>query len=171
MLGAGVHVVMRTVVEERRDKTLTFIMSLPITVREYTTAKLLANVTVFGVVWATLSLATYAVFLGPHGRPAGATPFVTILLVQSFVAFALVLAVSLVSESMGWAVASTVVANLGSQLFLWWVAARPGIAPFMPGDVAVWNGTVGTVITGQIGVVAVLILGTYLLQARKTDFI
>jgi ABC-2 type transport system permease protein len=171
MLGAGVHTVMQTVVEERRDKTLAFVMSLPITVREYTTAKLLANVTIFGLVWLTLSAATYLVFLGDGHIPPGAVPFVTILLVQSFVAFTLVLAVSLVSESMGWSVASTVAANLGSQLMLWWVTSLPGVAEFMGGDTAVWSRTIWTVLIGQSGIILALLLGTYSLQARKTDFI
>lgn len=171
MLGAGVHSVMQTVVEERRDKTLTFVMSLPITVREYTTAKLLANVTIFGSVWLTLSVATYVIFLGPGGMQAGAVPFVTVLLVQSFVAFVLVLAVSLVSESMGWSVASTVIANLGSQMFLWWATSLPGVAEVMGGDTAVWSRTIWTVLAGQAGIILALLLGTYALQARKTDFI
>ena len=48
MAGAGIHAVMETVVEERCKHTLTFIMSLPITVREYTSAKLMMKVSVLG---------------------------------------------------------------------------------------------------------------------------
>ena len=101
MAGSGVHAVMQTVVEERREQTLPFIMSLPITVREYTTAKLLANLLIFTSVWLTLSGASFAVFIGPEGLPDGAVPFVTIVLVGIFLAYTIVLATSLVTESIG----------------------------------------------------------------------
>ena len=141
MAGAGVHAVMQTVVEERREQTLPFIMSLPITVREYTTAKLIANLAIFGSVWLTLSCASFVVFIGPEGMPNGAFPFVTIVLVGIFLAYTAMLSTSLISESIGSSIASTVWANIGTQLFLWWVASLHGIRSVVGGNVAVWNGT------------------------------
>ena len=46
-----------------------------------------------------------------------------------------------------------------------------GIRSVISGDVAVWNGTVLTVLAGQMFVIAALIGMTYALQSRKTDFI
>ena len=171
MMGAGVHAVMKTVVEERREQTLPFIMSLPITVREYTSAKMIANLVLFAAVWLTLSGASFVVFTGPEGMPAGAIPFVTIVLVGVFLAYTLVLATSLVTESIGWSVASTVWANLGTQLFLWWVVDLHGIRTVIGGNVAVWNTTALTVLGAQLAVIAALIGLTFGLQSRKTDFI
>jgi hypothetical protein len=172
MAGAGMHAAMQTVVEERRVQTLPFIMSLPITVREYTLAKLLANLGIFTSVWLTLSGASFLVFRGPEGMPNGAIPFVTIVLVGIFLAYTIVLATSLVSESIGGSIAAIVGANIVTQLFLWWVVVDlPGIRAFVDGDVAVWNGTAFTVLGGQLLAVAALITVTYVLQSRKTDFI
>ncbi len=171
MAGAGVHAVMNTIVEERRDQTLAFIMSLPITIREYTSAKLIANLICFSLVWATLSAASLAVFFGPDGMPKGTIPFVTLVLVGVFVAYTLILATSLVTESMGWSISSTVWANIGTQLFLWWVSGLHGIRSVMGGDVAVWNSTVFAVLAGELLVIALLIVGTYWVQASKTDFV
>ena len=84
MAGAGIHAVMQTVVEERREQTLAFVMSLPITVREYTSAKLIANLAMFGAVWLTLSVASFVIFVGEEGMPDGTIPFVTIVLVGIF---------------------------------------------------------------------------------------
>ncbi len=169
--GAGVHSVMNTIVEERRDQTLAFIMSLPITMREYTSAKLVANLTVFALVWVTLSAASFAVFFGPDGMPQGTIPFASLVLVGVFVAYTLILATSLVTESMGWSISSTVWANIGTQLFLWWVSGLHGIRSVMGGEVAVWNSTVFTVLAGEVAFIALLIAGTYWLQARKTEFV
>lgn len=170
MMGAGVHAVMKTVVEERREQTLPFIMSLPITVREYTTAKLIANLAIFICVWITLSCASFVVFIGPEGMPSGAIPFVTIVLVGIFLGYTLVLSTSLIAESIGWSIASTVWANLGTQLFLWWVADLPGIRSVIGGDTVVWNGTVFIVLGAQLAAIAMLIGLTYVLQSRKKDF-
>lgn len=171
MMGAGVHAVMQTVVEERREHTLPFIMSLPITVREYTTAKLIANLAIFVSVWLTLSCASFVVFIGSDGMPAGTFPFVTIVLVGILLAYTVVLATSLVTESQGGSIAAIVVANIGTQLFLFWVAELHGIRSVIGGDVAVWNGTALTVLGAQLAAVIALIGLTYLLQLRKTHFI
>ena len=170
LAGAGMHPAVQTVVEERREKTLPFIMSLPITVREYTTAKLVANLVIFGVVWLTLSGASLIVFVGPEGLNAGALPFVVIVLVGIFLAYTIVLATSLVTESIGGAITAIVGANLVTQLFLWWVVDLEGMRTVVKGDVAVWNATAFAVLGGQLVAIVALLAVTYALQARKTDF-
>ena len=42
LISLGIHLIMTSVIEERTLHTLPFIMSLPISVREYTTSKILA---------------------------------------------------------------------------------------------------------------------------------
>ena len=54
---AGVHPIFQTIVAERSDQNLPFIMSLPITIREFTYAKVIVNLAVFGSVWLSLSIA------------------------------------------------------------------------------------------------------------------
>jgi len=49
LFGLGFHPCMATVIGERKDKTLAFIMSMPITPAEYTLAKIGANLLVFFV--------------------------------------------------------------------------------------------------------------------------
>ncbi len=171
MIGPGMYTVSQTVAEERTQQTLPFIMSLPITVREYTTAKLVANLAIFGAVWLTLSGASFVVFIGPEGMPDGAFPFVTIVLVGIFLAYTLILSTSLVSESMGWTIAAVVGANILTQVFMWWVSSLYGIRSVIGGNVAVWNGAVLTVLGGQLAAIATLIGLTYVLQSRKRDFI
>lgn len=171
MAGAGVHAVMQTVVEERREQTLAFIMSLPLTIREYTAAKLIVNVSMFGVVWLTLSVASMVIFLGDSGMQEGARPFVTIVLVGIFLAYAIILAVSMVTESIGWAIFSMVAANIGTQIFLHWASDLYGIRSVIKGDVAMWNSTELTILGGQILMIVGLIAMIFLLQTRKRDFI
>lgn len=171
MAGSAMHIVIQTVVEERRDKTLAFVMSLPVTAQGYTLAKVLTNVLLFGAVWLTLSAASFVVFVGDSGLPNGTIPFLTIILIGILVGFGICLAASLVSESLGWSIAAAGGANIGTQIFLWWVADLYGIRSVINGSTAVWNQTALTVLGGQLTVVALLIVGTFWLQSRKTDFI
>ena len=56
---------MATVVEERTDQTLPFVMSLPISAAEYTTAKILANLLIFLIPWAGARRRQRRVIAGP----------------------------------------------------------------------------------------------------------
>ena len=169
--GAAIHLVMQTVVEERREQTLTFVMSLPVTVRQYTTAKVVLNLGLFGLVWLSLSAASFLVFVGDEGVPDGTIPMVVLMFVTIFVAFVLILSVSLVTESMGWAIAAAAGGNICTQIFLWWVADLPGIQSTVGGPVPVWNQTVLTVLGCLIALAVVSLSGTYWLQSRKTEFV
>ena len=172
MAGAGVHAVMQTVVEERREHTLAFIMSLPVTVREYTSAKLIANLAIFGPIWLTLSgVGCFLSFAGDDGMPDGTLPFSTIVLVGIFLAYTTILTVSLVTESIGYSIGAIVGANIGTQIYLWAVVDLYGIRSVIGGPTPVWNGTVLTILAVQTLAIVMLIALTYVLQARKRDFV
>ena len=170
VFGAGVHCAMQTVFEERRQQTLAFVMSLPITVREYTSSKLIANLVLVGGIWLTLSAASYSIFIG-DSMPVGAIPFVTILLLAIFVAYIVVLATTLIFEGMAPTMIAIVAPNLVTQAGLWWVVDLHAIRSTIGGQVAVWNNTVVVLLTVQVATVVGLLVLTYYLQSRKTTFV
>lgn len=170
LFGTGVHSAMLTVTEERREQTLPFIMSLPITIREYTSAKLIGNMLLVGGVWLTLSAASYVVFIG-EALPLGAVPFITIVLIAILLAYVIILATALIWESMTPTIVAIVAANLCTQGLLWWIASLHGIRSTIGGNAIVWNTTSISVITLQIFSIVALLAITYQLQARKTSFI
>lgn len=167
--GAAVHSIMRTIVEERREQTLAFIMSLPISMEEYTSSKLIANIVMFVPIWVSLSIAGMVVFI--EGLPLGTFAFYTIILVAIFLAFTLMLAVSLVFESLGAAVCVMVVANIGTQAFLWWASDLEGIESVRGSPEVIWNATSISILAAQIATIVGLVILTYVLQVRKKDFV
>ena len=169
LFGAGVHSAM-LIVEERREQTLAFVMSLPITVREYTSAKLISNLLLIGAIWLTLSAASYVIFIG-ETMPNGTVPFMTIVLISIFVAYIVVLATTLIFETITPTIVAMVAANLVTQALLWWIVDLHGIRSTIGGQVPVWNATVLTVMLVQAATVIGLLAATYLLQARKTAFV
>ena len=171
MAGAGIHCLMATIVVERTEMNLPFIMSLPVTVKEFTQAKLVVNLTIFISVWVTLAAASLLIFIGPDSMPMGTLPFFCIILVAILMAYVIMLAVTMLSGSQGWAIGSTVVANIGTQVYLWFIADLHGIRSVIGGPEAVWTSTAVTVLVGEIALILALLWLTYALQSRKKDFV
>ncbi len=172
LISLGIHLVMLTVIQERTYQTLAFVMALPISARDYTMAKVLANLSIFAIPWLVLSIGTMAILgLGLNGAGRGLIPLAAVLLTEIFVAYCFVLAVALVSESETWTIAAIVTTNLLFQGVLYGVSHLPGIASTMKGRVTVWNGTSLGLLSAGALLIAAFLWGTFHLQNRKTDFI
>jgi ABC-type multidrug transport system permease subunit len=162
---------MVTVVTERTEQTLPFVMSLPISPREYTTAKILANVLIFMIPWLTLLIGTIVVIGARSVVPDGLIPFSTVILTEIFTAYLLVLAVAVVSESMAWTVVAMVTTNLFFQGFIFTVARIPEIARDIKLDRAHWSAPVLTLLGVEVALMVAFIAITFVLQNRKKDFL
>jgi len=172
LISLGIHLVMATVIQERTNQTLAFVMSLPISPREYTMAKVLANLTIFLIPWLILVMGSLAILgFGLEGAGLALIPFAVVILTEIFVAYCFVFAVGLVSESEGWTIAAMVLTNLLFQGVLYGVSHLPDMASTMKGSAIVWNATSISLLGVEIAMIATLIAVTFHLQSRKTDFI
>src|SRR6185312_1271725 len=159
------------IVNERKKQHLPFVMSLPISVREYTAAKLVSSVGMFLMPWLVLVAATVALIEVRGFVPKGSIPFAVIVLLLPFVGFCLITGFALVGESEGWTIAATVACN-SSYWFAWFlIARRPELMELAKGNTPVWNGQLLWIVAAELGVIAGSLLLTFLLQSRKHDFI
>jgi ABC-type transport system involved in multi-copper enzyme maturation permease subunit len=94
---------MQTVVNERKQHNLAFVMSLPISPMEYTAAKVVGNLSAFLVVWAAIAIGVLGT-LARTGVFGGLIPFGLVVALAPFVVFCLLLSVAIVVESEMWAV-------------------------------------------------------------------
>ena len=166
----------RTIVEEQRDGTVVFVLSLPVRVEEYAIAKVLANVTLFLVPAIAVGLASRWAPFGSGaelGRASEAvallrSAWVPVLLTGFFVVFATVVAVALTTGSMGWTVASIVAmifvfGNIVPRLVVHWAVGRRWIEAVTVGDPVV-----GVFILAEIGLAAgVLLLAVHRVVRRR----
>lgn len=171
MAGAGIHALMQTIIEEKLKLNLPFIMSLPVTSKDYSIAKITANLLIFGSVWLTLSAASFVVFIGDDGMPKGMMPMMSIILVGIFLAYTMMLSTALISGSQGYTIFSTVVANLGMQGSIWLIGDLYAIRSFVGGNEAVWNTTAVSVLVIEVAIIVLLLMLTVFLQFRKKDFV
>jgi ABC-2 type transport system permease protein len=171
LIALGIHLAMATVVQERTDHTLPFLMSLPISPRDYTTAKVLANMIIFLIPWLTLTFGSMAVIAGRKTLQDGLIPFVAVLMGEIFVSYCLILATALVSESQAWTIGVMVTLNLAFQGFLYFASHQPTIARVMKGDAVVWPPAVLALLAAELAAILLTLGLTFFFQARKTDFL
>jgi ABC-2 type transport system permease protein len=167
----GVHLAMVTVVQERSDQTLPFIMTLPISPKEYTTAKIAANLSLYLIPWAMLTITALLLFSSEGARSGALVPFALIVMTELLAGYCLALMVAIVTESQAWTITVFAISNLFLQGFLYWVTHQPSIARGMKGHGAVWDQLTVTLLIVEV-LVSVLLLGlAFVLQSRKRDFI
>jgi ABC-2 type transport system permease protein len=147
LIGMGA-VVMASAVRERKDQTLPFVMSLPITYVEYTTAKIVGSLLIFLVLWTALLADMVATILLVPGVPHGLIPFVVIM-----------------------SVGVTQVGALSLNGIGWWIARMPAIGGAMRSATLRWSGTATALLAAELAAIALMIAITFIIQARKTDFI
>jgi ABC-2 type transport system permease protein len=107
-----------SILNERKGHNLAFLMSLPISMVEYTTAKILSSLAMFMIPWLVLVSTALYLILGRADTPRGIIPLTLILVTAPLVGFCVMIAVALVGESEGWVIASTITVNAGYS-FCW----------------------------------------------------
>lgn len=170
MVCLGILLPMQTVVNERKKQNLPFIMSLPISPMEYTTAKILANLLAFIVLWLAIALGALATVVasGPYG---GIIPLVVVASLAPFVAFCVLLAVAIVVESETWTVMVMGTCNV-SYTFIWFFLFRiPGLREELKSPVAIWSQPMVSILGVEVVAIVLAIALTFYFQSKKTDFI
>lgn len=171
VIGLGIQLAMATVVEERTQGTLPFLLSLPVSPREYTIAKIAANLLIFLAPWTFLLLGTFAVIAGSASVPDGLIPYAALLMGEMFVGYVIVLAVAIVSESQGWTIGAIIATNLLFQACLYGFSHMPTLAGTLEHNVIHWSPLVLSILGGEVFVIFALLGLTLYLQGRKTDFV
>jgi ABC-2 type transport system permease protein len=166
----GSTLVMGTLVEERDNQTLAFVMSLPISYLEYTSAKILVNLLIFVPLWLILVAGSLALVVAApviHGLFA----FTVIMAVEMLVSTCLMIAVALVTESKGWTISAIIAGNVGLNVVGYLVAHIPGISDGMFGTVIQWTPAATASLAVEIALIALLLGGAFFVQSRKKEFL
>ncbi len=167
----GALLVTTTVVNEYKKKTLVFIMSLPITIMDYTQAKLTFNLVVYCLIWLLLTSSTVIVIYFSNHLPNGLIPYALIIMLELMVAFILILATALITESEIWTIVIMTITNISVSLFMFLIASINDIAKFMEGPIAVWNSMAIQIIILEIISAILIVALIFIFQVRKKDFI
>ena len=168
---SGIHMTFASVIYERTKQTLPFIMSLPITYMQYTRAKLIGTLGLYGIFWTLLLIVVKVVLQNVDDLPNGLWPFATIILTELFVANLLMLSVAMITESEAWTIVVMAVCNVGISIFMYFVRTLDDISAHMNGAVAVWNSAAFGMIAALLLIATVFISITLFVQSKKRDFL
>lgn len=169
LVGLGATLAIHTVVEERQHQTLPFIMSLPVSMKQYATAKIVANVLIFGSVWTMLLLGSLTIILSRGDLPDGLTAYAIIVLTEIAVSNCLILAVAMATQSLAWTLGIMVCGNLIFNGFVFGMFRNPAFAAAAESPDIVWPPEAQSLFFAEI-VGIVLLLGiAYVVSIRRRD--
>lgn len=167
----GIILLMKTIVMEKQKSTQLFIMSLPVTVREFTIAKLFLNFTVFTVFWLVFTSVAFYFMFGLGVFPYGAVPFFAVLFLGIFVAYVGTLSVALIYQSYGITILTMLGIELVMPAYFWAIAYLKPIYRHIGGPHMVWNSTAIGVVALPILIAILISVITWHIQSKKRDFI
>lgn len=163
---------MGTIMNERKQHTLPFLMSMPISYKEYTASKLIGSLLVFAVTWGGIALALPEIVGRSEKLSMGVLPLLATLLGAFLVFFVLTLGVCLVTESYLW----TMIIGMTSvaAVFLFFPLLEsipPHLFENWKSESIVWDKEVVIVVLLEILFSVVVVTVTFALQKRKKDFL
>lgn len=166
----GAHLIVSTIVNERKEQTLPFVMTLPISYREYTASKIWGNLLIFLVPWLTM-VAGGLFLLLYDSKTYGLVPYFIIMSVEILMGTCLILATALITESQGWTVGAIMVGNVAVNGLGYLVAHVAGIARGMWGSSIQWSAAATGLLLAEFATIVLLLGITFWVQSRKKDFL
>jgi ABC-2 type transport system permease protein len=171
VIAYGVMLAIYGISNERKEHSLLFVLSLPLSIGDYVRAKQIGLALCFFFPWLLSSIAALALVLARQDVPDGLAPFVVLLCMFMLANFSLVLCGALHSTSEAWTSAVIIVTNMGVSIFMFSVAAMPAIGTHMFEPRPVWNDTFWTVLAVELFIFVLAFAVPLLVAARRRDFI
>jgi ABC-2 type transport system permease protein len=166
----NILLVSSTVAQEKKDRIMLFVLSLPISTTQYALTKLLSSLLAFLIPFCLLGAAALLVIaLTPV--PHGLIPLTLAVMGYVCLYFCIFLAVALAGDS---ALCNTLVIILGNVLLnflIAWLLNRPAAALAAKGPVVVWTPEVLVSLTVEILGSLVALAAALLIILRKKDFL
>ena len=166
----NIFLVMVGVVQEKKDKVLLFILSLPVSTTQYVVAKVAANAIAFLVPWLVLTAGTIAV-IDVSAIPNGIVPYWLAVLGYILFYYCALLAVGLLWDSSGVHTTAIIVGNVSINFLIPFLLWLPSVSGHAKGPTAVWTGDIVAIVAAEI-LTGALVLGLAVyLRSRTGDFV
>ena len=171
IIATGVMLALYGIMNERKEQSLQFVLSLPLSISEYVRAKMLGLFAGFLIMWSISCAAALVLVFFKASVPDGLAPYVTLLCVFMLANFAVVLCGALHTQSEAMTSAVIVVTNMGVSIFMFTVGPLPGLQKHMWATAPVWNDTFWTVLGCELAVLVIAFTLPFIFAARRRDFL
>jgi hypothetical protein len=171
VMGVLGSILPKNIYDERKNQTMAFIMSLPVSAIEYTIAKMISTIGIFLVFWLTLVGVAATMILTRKEIPDGLIPLMLVLSSLILLGFVLTCSVGMVKENEGWVTATIILVNLSYSLGWYLLIRIPEVGRDSFQAKIVWKPILVTTLGIEFTLIALLLGLTVFLQTRKRDFI
>ena len=169
VIALGVMLALFGVAAERKERSLLFILSLPLSPRDYVHAKLLGLLACFLLPWAALSAGAIGLILVMPGIADGLLPYAVLLCAFLLMNFAMVLCAALNISSEAGMGGAIIVTNMSVSLFMMGVGRIPEVGRHMLGATPVWNATFWWLLAAEAAVTVLVLSLPLFTTARRRD--
>jgi ABC-2 type transport system permease protein len=167
----GVVLAMHGIANERKERALQFVLSLPLSPRDYIRIKLIALALCFLLPWIVLSTGAVILIAVMPNLPDGLMILAVLLSVFMLANFSVVLCGALHTTSEGAMSIVIIVTNMAVTLFIFLVGSLPALNGQSRQPAPDWNSTFWTVLAVEIAVLLISLSLPYFVASRRRDFI
>jgi len=169
MISIACFSISTSLVVERKEKTLAFVMSLPVSPLEFTLAKVAGNLATFLIPFVAMLLATLAVVvLTP--LPDGLFMYALLVFAYILFAFSVALAAVMALESEGWSTFAMIGAMVLINPYLMGLTLIPAIKDRIGEDAIVFPAPAVLILLGLVAASVLVVGATTWHHARKPAF-
>jgi ABC-2 type transport system permease protein len=158
------------VVQERRDKSLLFVLSLPVSPTQYVLAKMVGNFIAFFVPWAMLTGAYVAMVLS-SAVPDGFVPFSVTMSTYMLCYYCVLLSASVNTDSIGLNTTLIIAGNVSVNFMIPILMRLPSVVATRTGATVQWSSDLIAILAVEIVVVVLALATALVVHSKNKDFI
>ena len=170
-IASGIHLIGVLLLAETSDMTRTFVMSMPVSLFDYSVAKISVVLVSFLIPWlGILASLTVLSYVMPEAKP-GVLALLVLLFLFMLAGFCLQLVTAVVTESVGWTIVVVVLGNVLFNLFAKSINENPVISNLAKSEVLSWPPVVLQIMAIEAIVILVALGLAFMLQNRQRDLV
>lgn len=170
-IASGMHLIGMLLLAESTDQTRIFVMSLPVSLLEYSIGKIAVVLTTFLVPWSAMFASSVVLTFLIPGSNHGSVAVLPAIFFFLLAAFTVQLVVAVASESVGLTITVMVACNIFFNVFLMKLFALPEITAVTKSDVVSWPPVLTMLQLIEMSVIFIAIIIALFAQTRRRDLI
>lgn len=171
IIASGVILPLYGIHQERKDRSLLFALSLPISPAGYAVAKMLGTLLSFLSLWLALTVGATILVLAAPGIPNGLLPYVLLLSGFLLANFSLVMCSALLTTSEAAVSAVVILTNMCVTLFMMLISSLPAISAHMLAAAPSWNSAFFAILVAEAATIAIVLSVPFIVISRRREFV
>jgi ABC-2 type transport system permease protein len=171
IIATAVMLAIYGVMYERKEQSLQFVLSLPLSVQDYVRTKVIGVAACFLLVWIPGCAAALILIFGSDSVPDGIAPYTVLLCVFMLANFAVVMCGAIHARTEALTTSTIIATNMSLSIFMFTIAPLSEIGPYMWKPTPFWSSTFWIVLGGELVILVVALALPFFFAARRRNFL